>query len=71
MNLQGIQRDDIVECNVKGRVFLAYVRDVTIKKGGGSLGIFPLNANISYRAVSSRQVKVWFKRMGRRRANSE
>lgn len=67
MNLQGIQRDDIVECNVKGRVFLAYVRDV----GDRSLGIFPLNNNISYRAVTSRQVKVRYKRMGRKRANDD
>lgn len=65
MNLQGIREDDLVECNIKGRVFLARVREVY----PGKLRIFPTNNNISYREATSRQVTAWYKRMGRRRAH--
>lgn len=71
MNIGSIRPDDLVECNVKGRRFLAWAREVKPARGGGTLRIFPTNNNISYREVTSRQVTAWYKRMGRKKANPD
>ena len=61
MQLQGVRSGDIVRCDVKGRRFLAEVRE----KEGRELRIAPLHSNVTYYRVTARQVVQHFKLMGR------
>lgn len=58
MNLTSVHVDDIVQCDVKGRVFFALVRE----KQRGGLRVFPITAGITHRTVTAKQVVAHFRR---------
>jgi SOS-response transcriptional repressor LexA len=52
---------DIVRADVKGRRFHAYV----VERNGQSMTVQPIESNISYRSLTTRQViGVWGQRAG-------
>jgi hypothetical protein len=61
MTLKNVNRDDVVEVDIKGRRFRADVVDVD----GSALRIRPLSRNISYRHASARQVVRHWRLTGR------
>ena len=64
MTLKGIQADDVVEVDIKGRRFRADVEHVD----GAALRIRPLLRNISYRHATARQVVRHWRLAGRPRS---
>jgi hypothetical protein len=60
MRTSGIHPDDIVKCNVKGRIFLATV----VEKKDRRLRLRPITPNINYFEVTSNQVTDHWKKMG-------
>jgi hypothetical protein len=61
MNLASVRAQDIVKCNVKGRVFYAVVDGP--ERGG--LAVSPIGNGVSYRQVTSRQVVAHYLRSKR------
>jgi hypothetical protein len=58
MSLAGVREGDIVECDIRGRVFHAIV----LRKERGKLGIRPITAGITYTTVTATQVVAHFRR---------
>lgn len=58
MNLTPIKSDDIVKCDVRGRLFYAIV----IERENGTLEILPITSNITYTRVKAREVVEHFRR---------
>jgi hypothetical protein len=65
MNISSIKRDDIVECDVRGRRFHA---QVTEDPQNGELSVLPLDKRINYFSVRSNQVVKHYRLMGRPRS---
>lgn len=62
MRLSGVREGDIIEADVKGLRFLAFVRHV----GDRELQIEPIHKGISRYQVSARQVRQLWRRAGRK-----
>lgn len=58
MTLTSVREDDIVQCDVQGRVFYALVRE----KNRDGLRVFPITTGITYRNVTAKQVIAHFRR---------
>jgi hypothetical protein len=59
MKLAGIHPDDIVRCNIEGRVFHAFV---TERPRAGEVRVRPLERGISWRHATARQVVAHWRR---------
>lgn len=61
---------DLVECNVKGREFVARVHGEAYREKGRGLviDVRPLSRNISYYNVRGREVTAVYRKLGRRRS---
>lgn len=60
--------DDIVRCDVKGRIFFAEVRSEPFKPEGQKqyrVKIKPITHNISYREVGTREIKRLYRALAR------
>ena len=68
MNITPIRPADVVECDVRGRRFLALVE---AKGQAGGLVVQPITHGITYRTVTSRQVVTHFRRSRAGRARAE
>ena len=71
MRLSSVQTGDIVECDVRGRVFLALVTEAGAVPEGcpadkPGLAIRPLLPAITYRHVTPRQVINHWRKAGRK-----
>jgi hypothetical protein len=66
MRLSAVSPGDIVECDVRGRRFYAFVTRVA----GSEAEVNPFHAAITYRHVTARQVIQHWRKAGRKR-NSE
>lgn len=72
MKISGVKAGDIVECDVRGRVFLAKVtRPADANAGSPGLEVEPIHAAITYRHVGARQVIGHWARRGRRRPTAD
>ena len=67
MNITGIREDDIVRCDVNGRVFEAFAES---RPQAGRLAIRPIHRNVTYTEVTSRQVICHWSKRGRPRKTS-
>ena len=62
MNLGGVQTDDVVLADRKGRRFYA----VVTTKGQGELQVEPIDRRVTYHHVKAREVvEIWHKRRRR------
>lgn len=69
MRLSSVQIGDIVECDVRGRRFHAFVVEreaASPSSGAPELAIRPMSSAISYRHVTARQVIGHWRKAGRR-----
>lgn len=68
MNISSVKAGDVVEVDIRGHKFLAYV-DELVKENGkqSSLNITPANKNVSYYSCKANQVTAHFKKMQRSR----
>lgn len=64
MNISSVQAGDIVQADVKGRIFHAVVSEV-----GADLEVEPLQKGVTWRHVTSRQVIGHWRKAGRMRPN--
>lgn len=56
MNLTGLKRGDVIAVDIRGRRFMAFVRDPDERP----IGIDPIDSRISHRSCNARQViGVW------------
>jgi len=63
LQLAAIEPGDIVQCDVRGRIFYGLV----VEKGNRELKLRPITANISYYTVTANEVKEHWRKGGRRR----
>ena len=66
MNISSVQPDDIVKCDVKGRVFYAVVTEAATPIG--DLAVSPITRE-TWRHVTARQVTEHYRKAGRPRPN--
>jgi hypothetical protein len=64
VNITAVRVDDIVQCDIKGRIFYAVVETVD-----ADLGIKPLERGVTWRHVTPRQVIGHWRKAGRMRPN--
>lgn len=68
MNISSVKGGDIVEVDIRGQKFLAYVEYVTKVKGKqSSLKIIPASKNVTYHSCKANQVIGHYKKMQRTR----
>ena len=72
MNISSVKAGDVVEVDIRGQKFLAYV-DELVKETGkhSSLRITPTSSNITYYSCKANQVIAHYKKMKRNRSGAK
>ena len=68
MNISNVSAGDVVEVEMRGRIFLARVCEILSKKEDFDLKITPENRNISHYHCNATDVTGHWKKMGRARS---
>lgn len=72
MNISSVKPGDIVEVDVRGAKFLAYVDELVKEKGKqSSLRITPTTRNVTYYSCKANQVIGHYKKMKRARTGAK
>lgn len=72
MNISSVKPGDIVEVDIRGSKFLAYVEELVKEEGKqSSLKITPSSKNISFYSCKANQVIAHYKKMQRARSGSK
>lgn len=72
MNISSVKPGDIVEVDMRGWKFLAYVDEIIKKEGKqGMLNISPCGKNISWNTCKATQVIAHYKKMQRTRTGAK
>ena len=64
MKLSRLKQGDVIQCNVRGRLFHAVFVGLKQREGSGAVAaVQPISHNVTYKQVTARQVVAGFRRL--------